>query len=163
MTAHATRPAERRRASSLEAAGLTPQRAVHWNLGPPELYEHAVRRGEGVIVEGGAFCAVTAPHTGRSPNDKFIVREASAGDDISWGRVNQPLTPEHIERLKAAALAHLAAQELYVRDQFAGADPNHRFAIRHDPPNPSHALYPYTRFPRPTPPQRAPFAPALTH
>src|SRR5213592_4661705 len=75
MTAHATRPAERGRASSLEAAGLTPQRAVHWNLGPPELYEHAVRRAEGVIAEGGAFAAVTAPHTGRSPNDKFIVRE----------------------------------------------------------------------------------------
>src|SRR3989449_2823117 len=54
MTAHAPRPAERRRASALEAAGLTPQRAVYWNLGPPELYEHAVRRAEGVIAEGGA-------------------------------------------------------------------------------------------------------------
>src|SRR5256884_9224358 len=69
MTAHATRPAERKRASALEAAGLTPQRAVHRNLGPPELYEHAVRRAEGVIAEGGAFAAVTAPHTGRSPNE----------------------------------------------------------------------------------------------
>ncbi len=82
MTAHATRPAERRRASSLEAAGLTPERVVHWNPGPSELYEHAVRRAEGVIAEGGAFCAVTAPHTGRSPNDKFIVREPSSADEI---------------------------------------------------------------------------------
>jgi len=119
MTAHATRPAERRRASSLEAAGLTPQRAVHWNLGPPELYEHAVRRAEGVITEGGAFCAVTAPHTGRSPNDKFIVREPAAADEIQWNRLNQPLEAAHFERLKAAVLTHLSAQELFVRDLFA--------------------------------------------
>src|SRR3989449_10832592 len=101
MAAHATRPVERRRASALDAAGLTPQRAVHWNLGPPELYEHAVRRGEGMIAEGGAFCAVTAPHTGRSPNDKFIVREPSAAGDVWWSRVNQPLEAEQFERLKA--------------------------------------------------------------
>ncbi|PYO27797.1 MAG: phosphoenolpyruvate carboxykinase (ATP) [Gemmatimonadetes bacterium] len=162
MTARAARPAEGKRASALEAAGLVPQRPVHWNLGPPELYEHAARRGEGVIVEGGAFCAVTAPHTGRSPNDKFIVREASAGDDISWGRVNQPLTPEHFERLKAAALAHLAAQELFVRDLFAGADPNHRFGIRFVTPNAWHALFVYNMFLRPTPSDLASFAPAWT-
>src|SRR5881397_982523 len=107
MTAHATRPAERRRASSLEAAGLTPQRAVHWNLGPPELYEHAVRRAEGMIAEGGAFCAVTTPHTGRSPNDKFIVREAASEADVWWGRVNRPMTDEHFERLRADVVRHL--------------------------------------------------------
>src|SRR5439155_3774353 len=118
MPAHATRPAEGRRASALEAAGLTPQRAVHWNLGPPELYEHAVRRAEGMIAEGGAFCAVTTPHTGRSPNDKFIVREASSADEVWWQRVNQPLEADHFERLKASVLAHLAGQELFVRDLF---------------------------------------------
>jgi len=122
MTAHATRPVERKRASALEAAGLTPQRAVHWNLGPPELYEHAVRRAEGVIAEGGAFCAVTAPHTGRSPNDKFIVRDPSSAGEIHWNRLNQPLEADHFERLKALVLAHLAGQELFVRDLFAGAD-----------------------------------------
>src|SRR5438445_6344969 len=128
MTAHATRPAERGRASSLEAAGLTPQRAVHWNLGPPGLYEHAVRRAEGVIAEGGAFCAVTAPHTGRSPNDKFIVREPASAAEIQWNRLNQPLEPAQLERLKAAVLTHLSAQELFVRDLFAGTDAAHRSA-----------------------------------
>src|SRR5438034_5896136 len=116
MTAHATRPAERKRASALEAAGLTPQRAVYWNLGPPELYEHAVRRAEGVIAEGGAFAAVTAPHTGRSPNDKFIVREPASADEMWWNRGNQPLEADAFERLKASLLAHLAEQELFVRD-----------------------------------------------
>jgi len=162
MTARATRPAEGKRASALEATGLVPQRAVHWNLGPPELYEHAARRGEGVIAEGGAFCAVTAPHTGRSPNDKFIVREASSADDISWGPVNQPLAPEQFERLKATTLAHLAAQELFIRDLFAGADPNHRFGIRFVTPNAWHALFVYNMFLRPTRSDLASIAPAWT-
>jgi len=162
MTARATRPAEGKRASALEAAGLAPQRPVHWNLGPPELYEHAARRGEGVIADGGAFCAVTAPHTGRSPNDKFIVREAATGDDIAWGKVNQPLAAEHYDRLKAATLAHLAAQELFVRDLFAGADPNHRFGIRFVTPNAWCALFVYNMFLRPTPSDLASFAPGWT-
>src|SRR5207253_11151004 len=89
----------------------------------------AVRRAEGVIAEGGAFCAVTAPHTGRSPNDKFIVREPSAEEEIRWNRLNQPLEAAHFERLKAAVLTHLAGQELFVRDLFAGADAEHRFEI----------------------------------
>src|SRR5437762_14044909 len=97
MTAHATRPAERKRASALEAAGLTPQRAVHWNLGPPELYEHAVRRADGVIAEGGAFAAVTAPHTRRTPNDNFIAREPASADEMWWNRGNQPLEADAFE------------------------------------------------------------------
>src|SRR6266480_1725801 len=160
MTAHATRPAERRRASSLEAAGLTPQRAVHWNLGPPELYEHAVRRAEGVIAEGGAFCAVTAPHTGRSPNDKFIVREPSSEVEIRWNRLNQPLEAAHFERLRAAVLTHLAGQELFVRDLFAGADAEHRFGIRFVTPNAWHALFVHNMFLRPSPADLASFSPA---
>src|SRR5437773_2407049 len=87
--------------ASLEAAGLAPQHAVHWNLSPAALYEHAVRRGEGVITEGGAFCAVTSPHTGRSPNDKFVVREASSHADIWWGRVNQPFEEAQFDRRHA--------------------------------------------------------------
>src|SRR5216683_1547242 len=114
MTAHATRPAEGKRASALEAVGLVPQRPVYWNLGPPALYEHAARRGEGLIVQGGAFCAVTSPHTGRSPGDKFIVREPASADDIAWGRVNQPLDPEHFERLKTVVLVHFGQRTILI-------------------------------------------------
>jgi phosphoenolpyruvate carboxykinase (ATP) len=150
MTAHATRPAEPKRASALEAVGLVPQRPVHWNLGPPALYEHAARKGEGLIVQGGAFCAVTSPHTGRSPGDKFIVREPAAAADVAWGRVNQPLDPEHFERLKTAVLGHLAAQDLFVRDLFAGADANHRVGLRFVTPSAWHALFVYNMFLRPS-------------
>jgi len=162
MTAHATRPAEGKRYPALEALGLTPQCAVHWNLGPPQLYEHAVRRAEGIIAEGGAFAAVTTPHTGRSPNDKFIVHEPTSASDIRWGKVNQPLDPEPYQRLKASVLAHLAGQELFVRDLFAGADPNHRFGIRFITPNAWQALFVYNMFLRPTASDLATFSPAWT-
>src|SRR5439155_248383 len=101
MTAHATRPAQEspRRTIGLDALGLAPEHAVHWNLVPAALYEHAARRGEGVIADGGAFCAVTSPHTGRSPSDKFIVRDSASEGDVWWGRVNQPMSAEHFERL----------------------------------------------------------------
>jgi len=159
MTAHATRPM---RATGLEAAGLAPQRAVHWNPGPPELYEHAVRRGEGLIVDGGAFCAVTTPHTGRSPNDKFIVRESSSESDIWWGRLNQPLDPEHFAQLRAGVLEHLGAQELFVRDLYAGADPNHHLGLRFVTPNAWHALFVYNMFLRPPASDLPAFSPAWT-
>src|SRR5437764_10356339 len=101
MTAHATRSVHEshRRSPGLDALGLAPERAVHWNLVPAALYEHAARRGEGVIADGGAFCAVTSPHTGRSPSDKFIVRDSASEGDVWWGRVNQPMSAEHFERL----------------------------------------------------------------
>ena len=94
------RPAIRRSGAALSLAGLEPGGVVHWNLTPPELYEHAVRRGEGQIIEHGPFCAVTTPHTGRSPGDKFIIKEAESEGHVAWGKVNQPMTPEHFARLR---------------------------------------------------------------
>src|SRR5687768_13977249 len=78
-------------------SGLDARGTVHWNLGPAALFEAAIRRGEGQVTSGGAFNAITKPHTGRSPNDKFIVREPSCQADIGWGKVNQPIDPKHYE------------------------------------------------------------------
>jgi len=128
---------------------LAPRLTVHQNLTPPELYEHAVRRGEGVIALNGPFCAVTTPHTGRSPNDKFFVEEPGSRERIWWGKVNQPLAPEHFERLHADVVAHLNEQELFVRDVFVGADPTYRLPIRFVTPNAWHALFVYNMFLRP--------------
>src|SRR5206468_2658530 len=80
---------------------------VYTNLTPSQLYEHALRRREGVVTPSGPFAAVTSPHTGRSPNDKFIVRELESSDQIWWGKVNQPLDPKQFEQLKADVEAHL--------------------------------------------------------
>jgi phosphoenolpyruvate carboxykinase (ATP) len=140
---------------------LAPRLAVHQNLTPPELYEHAVRRGEGVIALNGPFCAVTTPHTGRSPNDKFFVEEAASRERISWGKVNQPLAPEQFERLHADVVAHLNDQELFVRDVFAGADPTYRLSIRFVTPNAWHALFVYNMFLRPGAGDLQSFAPGF--
>ena len=77
--------AERQSKKGLESQGLAPQGHVHWNLVAPELAQHAARRSEGVLADMGPFAAVTTPHTGRSPKDKFVVREASSERDVDWG------------------------------------------------------------------------------
>ena len=125
------------------------EQRVHRNLTPSQLYEHAVRRREGVLTASGPFAAITSPHTGRSPNDKFIVREPSSSDHIWWGKVNQPIAPAHYERLKTDVEAHLQGQELFVRDVYAGADPTYRLPIRFITPNAWHALFVYNMFLRP--------------
>src|ERR1700694_2540602 len=81
----------------LEAQDLRPSGDVHWNLSPPVLIECAIRRDEGKLADMGPFAAVPAPHTGRSPNDKFVVREPSSEHDVDWGKVNQPLAEEKFE------------------------------------------------------------------
>jgi len=80
------------------AQGLRPKGMAHWNLRPPALYEHAVRRDEGRLVRGGPFSTITASHTGRSPNDKFLVREPTSEGDIWWGPVNQPMHQDCLPR-----------------------------------------------------------------
>jgi len=85
----------RQSAIGLDTLGLAPTGAVHWNLEAPDLIQAAVRRGEGQLAHMGPFVAVTSPHTGRSPNDKFVVREPSSEADVDWGKVNQPITEAH--------------------------------------------------------------------
>ena len=148
------------RSSGATLLGFAPERAVYWNLGPAALYEHAVRRGEGVLAESGPFCAVTSPHTGRSPGDKFVVREPSAADHVWWGKVNQPLEPESFDRLYAEAMRHLNGQEVFARDLYAGADPAYRIPVRFLSPNAWHTLFVYNMFLRPTDADLAAFKPA---
>src|SRR6267378_2921120 len=90
--------------------GISTEQRVHRNLTPSQLYEHALRRREGIVTSGGAgpFCAVTSPHTGRSPNDKFLVQEPDSTGQIWRGKVNQPIAPEKFDRLKADVEAHLS-------------------------------------------------------
>ncbi|HXF94687.1 MAG TPA: phosphoenolpyruvate carboxykinase (ATP) [Gemmatimonadales bacterium] len=150
-----------RSSAPLAVAGLEPAGPVHWNLAPPALYEHAVRRGEGLIAEGGPFCVVTAPHTGRSPNDKFVVREPATTEAVWWGKVNQPIDPAPAERLFRDVVQHLNRQELFVRDVFVGADPAYRQSVRFITPTAWHALFVHNMFLRPTPGDLAQFHPTV--
>ena len=82
---------------------------MHWNLVAPELIQQAVRRDEGMLADMGPFVAVTSPHTGRSPNDKFVVKDPEVAEDVWWGKVNQPISPEHFDALLADVRKHLDA------------------------------------------------------
>jgi phosphoenolpyruvate carboxykinase (ATP) len=125
----------------LAAAGLAPRGTLHWNEAPADLQAHAVRRGEGVVAEQGALCVVTAPHTGRSPGDKFIVRDPESNERVHWSPVNQPMAPDNFTRLREQVAQHLNAQELFVLDVCAGVDPRYRTSIRLVTPNAWCALF----------------------
>ena len=117
------------RARGLEREGIQAER-VRWNLSAAVLYEEAVRRGEGVITAQGPLACRTGQHTGRSPNDKFVVREPSSEAEIAWGKVNRPIEPAQFDALHRDLLASLAGKELFVLDCFAGADPKYRLPVR---------------------------------
>ena len=120
----------------LSGQGITPSGEVHWNYVAPELIQHAIRRNEGQLADMGPFVAVTAPHTGRSPNDKFVVRDPSSEGDIDWGKVNQPISPEHFATLRDDVQRYLSARdELFVQDLYCGADKTYQLAVRFVSPN----------------------------
>ncbi len=105
-------------------------RTVRANLATAELYEDAVRAGEGIIAAEGPLVVRTGKHTGRSPQDKFIVREASTDATIWWGEVNRPISEAHYDRLRARLVQYLADRDLYAQDCFIGAHPAHRRSLR---------------------------------
>ena len=117
------------RGTGLEREGID-TRSVKWNLSPAALYEEAIRRQEGVVAAHGPLACRTWQHTGRSPNDKFLVREASSDTHIAWGKINRPMEPEQFDSLHKDLVASLTGKDLYVLDCCAGADPEYRLPIR---------------------------------
>ncbi|TVX99407.1 phosphoenolpyruvate carboxykinase (ATP) [Paenibacillus cremeus] len=103
---------------------------VHYNLPSDELARIAVSKGEGVLSSTQAFRATTGAFTGRSPKDKYIVREAPVFQHVAWGEVNQPITEMQFESFYQKALKYVQGRELFVFDGFAGADPAYRLPIR---------------------------------
>lgn len=145
---HAT--AQRENTVGLGRQGLSPSGRVHWNLIAPELMKAAARRDEGEFAAMGPFVAVTLPHTGRSPNDKFVVKEPTSGKDVDWGKVNQPYSPEKYELLLADVRAYLnEREELFVEDLYCGADPSYRLSVRYVSPNAWHMAFVRNMFIRP--------------
>ncbi|MGH3071212.1 MAG: phosphoenolpyruvate carboxykinase (ATP) [Gaiellaceae bacterium] len=126
--------------------GIEPSGEVFWNPTTPQLYEHALQRREARITAGGPLAVDTGRHTGRSPKDKFVVRESASEERIWWGDVNAELSEERFEGLREKVAVHLGGRDLYVVDAFAGADPKHRVAVRVVTSHPYHALFARTMF-----------------
>jgi phosphoenolpyruvate carboxykinase (ATP) len=118
------------RAHGLEALGIVRSGRVHWNLRPAVLYEEALRRGEGLLAAEGPLVCRTGQHTGRSPNDKFVVREPSSEAHVHWGNVNRPIDADKFDALHRDLMAHVIDKNLYVLDGWAGADAAYRLPIR---------------------------------
>jgi len=104
--------------------------ATYRNLSTAELYEHAIRNGEGAISAHGSLVVRTGKHTGRSPLDKFIVDEPSSAAKVWWGSVNKPISEAHYDRLRARLMTYVADRPVYSQDLYIGAHPEHRRSLR---------------------------------
>jgi phosphoenolpyruvate carboxykinase (ATP) len=118
------------RTVGVSAIGIEGAAAVHWNLSVSALYEEAVRRREGIIAAEGPLVCSTGQHTGRSPNDKFIVKQATSESHVAWGKVNRPIAASAFDGVLERMEAYLQGKELFVQDCYAGADPEYRLPIR---------------------------------
>jgi len=130
----------------LRIGGLEPQGRVERNLTPARLYEEAFAVGDGTLVHMGAIATVTAPHTGRSPDDRFIVPDEDTEDSVDWGDVNVRLSPEHARELRGDIVRYLSARDVFVHDGRAGADEEHGIGVRVVSESPWHALFAHNMF-----------------
>ena len=147
---------------SLAAHGLEPSGDVFWNLAPVRLYEESFARGDGQLVHMGAIATVTAPHTGRSPNDRFVVRDENTEAPVDWGNVNVPVSREHYAKLREDVVEFLNARDLFVQDARAGEDDTHGINVRVVSESAWHSLFAYNMFLRLDADERIGFEPDFT-
>ncbi len=115
--------------ANLAAIGLNVA-VAHWNISPEELTQKTIELGQGELNDTGALCVSTGKFTGRSPKDKFTVKDAITEHSVDWGDVNIPFSPEAFDKLYDKVVAYLGGKEVWVRDAYACADPKYRLNIR---------------------------------
>jgi phosphoenolpyruvate carboxykinase (ATP) len=123
---------------------------VHRNLSTPQLVEAAIARGEASLASNGALVALTGARTGRSPRDKFLVKDSITAGKVNWGKVNQPFDSAKFEILLGRVAAHMRERDVYVEDVFAGADPAYRLPVQIIAEYAWHALFVKQLFVRPS-------------
>lgn len=134
---------------------------VHWNLTEPSLYEYAIAANEGHIVAGGAFCAETGHHTGRSPKDKHTVVDALTENSVWWDG-NRKMTKENFDNLLSDFLDHAKGKQLFAQDLYGGADPKYRIKTRVFTELAWHSLFIRTLLIRPPRAELEGFVPDMT-
>ncbi|GMQ97104.1 MAG: phosphoenolpyruvate carboxykinase (ATP) [Gammaproteobacteria bacterium] len=142
--------------------GLHNLNDIYWSLPTPALYEQAINRREGMLSHLGPLVVRTGHHTGRSANDKFVVRDANTEDQIYWGTINRPLSPEQFDNLHERMASYLQMKDVYVQDCFAGADPAHRLPIRVITEYAWHSLFARNMFIQATPDELGRHIPEFT-
>ena len=145
--------------SGLERFGLGSVRKASRNLGVAQLYEEAIRQREGIAAVAGPLVVRTGKHTGRSPQDKFFVREPGSEKHVDWGKTNKPIAQGVFNALLSRVDEYLRDKDVYVLDAFAGADPAHRLPIRVVTEYAWHNLFARHLFIPPTRAELAGFAP----
>jgi phosphoenolpyruvate carboxykinase (ATP) len=151
----------RNAACGADTFGLKDLGAVHWNLTDAPLYEHALRNGEATIVAGGALCAETGHHTGRSPKDKHTVVDALTENTVWWDG-NRKMTEAQFILLYNDFLAHAKGKTLFAQDLYGGADPKYRIKTRVYTELAWHSLFIRTLLIRPSREELKSFVPDMT-
>jgi phosphoenolpyruvate carboxykinase (ATP) len=163
MSERETRVTNRVPSYGLDTQGIATSATIHWNLVTAPLYEAALRRGEGMIAKDGPLVVKTGRHTGRSAQDRFIVRDDTTENNIWWGKSNKPMDPAAFDRLHQDFLAALGQkEELFVADLFGGSQPEHRVKVRVVNEYAWHNLFIRTMLVRPEGHELADFAPDYT-
>src|SRR5216683_3183923 len=116
--------------SPLEQLGIRNLSGAFYDLGAEQLIERAIQRQEGLLADNGALVVRTGQFTGRSPSDKFVVRDEFTESAVNWGPVNQPISPKHFDGIYSKLLAFLQGKELFVQHCFAGADRRYSLSVR---------------------------------
>lgn len=116
--------------TGLENHGFTNLSNISWNLTTAALYEQIIRRREGLLAHLGPITVKTGHHTGRSPEDKFIVKEETTADKINWSSSNKPISEENFDALFARLQAYLQTKEVFVQECYACADAKNRVKLR---------------------------------
>ena len=132
--------------NNLESLGFKNKKNILWNLSVPCLYEEAVRRNEGVISYSGPIVINTTPFTGRTPKDRFIVKDSLTTNKVDWGKVNLPFDEEKFGILKKAILEYLQNKDLFVKDCYVGADEHYKLSVRTVSERAVGALFAHTMF-----------------
>ena len=146
----------------LEHHNISHDKNIYWNMGAEVLYEHSIKLGLGIVGKGGALVVETGVHTGRSANDKFMVKEESSKDNIWWGKVNAEISEENFDKIHRKILNYLQQRDLYVQDLYGGTDPTHRISVRAISPSPWHSLFIRNLLVRPDVADLTGFAPDFT-
>ena len=135
---------------------------IRYQLNSNDLHDATIKKGQGVVSSLGALAVNTGEFTGRSPMDRFIVKDNVTKDEVWWSKINLPFEEDKFDKLYNKVVDYLSEKEIFVRDSFACADENYKLSIRVVNEYPWSNMFAYNMFLRPTEKELENFAPEWT-